>query len=92
MATNGGGIPTAMIGGRVAGQVIRQHLANGVPLQEYEVRWRAMMEKPLRRAVRTRRMADAVFPREWMLNWSMALLGSKGLDRVIRCKRPLHLI
>lgn len=92
MATNGGGIPTAMIGGRIAGQVIRGHLECGTPLQEYERRWRGIMYKPLVRAVRTKRMAGAVFPRDWTLNWSMALLGSRGLDRVIRCKRPFYLI
>lgn len=92
MATNGGGIPTAMMGGRIAGQVIREHLDKGTPLTEYERRWRPVMYRPLARAVRTRRMADAVFPREWTLDLSMRVLGSRGLDRVIRCKRPFHII
>ena len=86
MATNGGGIPTAMIGGRIAGQVIRKHLKGGAPLEEYESRWKGVMRKPLQCAVRTRRMGDVVFPFDAGLGLAMALLGRRGLDRAIRCK------
>ncbi len=91
MATNGGGIPTAMIGGRAAGRAIRDHLRQGRALKEYEDRWRAAMYRPLARAVRTRRLADMVFPRDWLLGAGMAILGRNGLDRVIRCKRPFRI-
>ncbi len=90
MATNGGGIPTAMLGGRIAGQVIKSHLLDGTPLQEYEKRWKAVMYKPLRRAVRTRRMGDLVFPFDAGLGLAMAILGGRGLDRAIRCKRVFY--
>jgi hypothetical protein len=34
-----------MIGGRIAGQVISEHLKSGVPLSEFEIRWKKQMGK-----------------------------------------------
>jgi len=87
MATNGGGIPTAMIAGRFAGRVIREHLKGGLPLSEYETRWRACMEKNLGNARRTRRLGDMFFPNDHLLGLAMFLLGRRGLNRAIRCKK-----
>ncbi len=87
MASNGGGIPTAMIAGRLAGRVAREHVANGAPLSTYEEEWRRVMLKPLRRSLRTRRFADLFFPNDLMLGLAMGILGNRGLDRAIRCKR-----
>lgn len=89
MATNGGGIPTAMIAGRIAGNVIRAYLSGEEDLLEYERRWRAIMHGPLATAARTKRLADLVFRSDSLLGLSMFLLGRRGLDRAIRCKRAL---
>jgi len=89
MATNGGGIPTAMIAGRIAGNTIAEHLSGSVGLSEYECRWQSVMGKPLRTAERTLRLAGLVFPRYSLLSLAMFVLGSRGLDRTIRCKRPI---
>jgi digeranylgeranylglycerophospholipid reductase len=89
MATNGGGIPTAMIAGRIAGEVIRKHSKGDAKLEEYEVRWRGVMEGPLRTSMRTRKLADVAFAWDPMLGLAMFLLGRRGLDRAIRCKRVL---
>jgi digeranylgeranylglycerophospholipid reductase len=86
MATNGGGIPTAMIAGRVAGDVIRRHLEGGVRLDEYESRWRAIMDGPLTTSLRTRRLADRFFPNDALLGAAMFILGKRGLERTIRCR------
>lgn len=86
MSTNGGGIPTAMIAGRIAGEVIRRHMADGAKLDEYEARWRAVLEGPLATSLRTRRLADVFFPHDLLLGASMFILGRRGLERAIRCK------
>jgi digeranylgeranylglycerophospholipid reductase len=86
MATNGGGIPTAMIAGRIAGDVIRRHIEGGAELAEYESRWRAVLEGPLVTSLRTRRMADVVFPHDALLGAAMFMLGRRGAERAIRCK------
>lgn len=87
MATNGGGIPTAMIAGRMAGKAVSRHLRDSRPLTDYERMWRAVMEGPLRTSVRTKRLADVVFPSDALLGAAMFVLGRRGLDRAIRCKR-----
>ncbi len=89
MATNGGGIPTAMIAGRIAGRTIRGHLKGSCALGEYERRWKEVMLGPLRTSVRTRRMADMVFGSDRLLGAAMFALGRRGLDRAIRCKGVL---
>lgn len=89
MASNGGGIPTAMIAGREAGRAIRRHLTDGASLYDYEAAWRASMEGPLTRSYKTVRLAGMVFRNNALLGVSMALLGKRGLERAIRCKRLL---
>jgi digeranylgeranylglycerophospholipid reductase len=90
MATNGGGIPTAMMAGRIAGRLIKEHLRNGTPLQQYETRWRELLDKPLKKSVSTRSLADLFYPSDSLLGLTMFILGRRGLDRAIRCK-PLFL-
>jgi len=90
MATNGGGIPTAMMAGRIAGRVIKEHLHNGTPLQQYERRWRELLYKPLKKSVSTRSLADMFYPIDSLLGLAMFILGRRGLERAIRCK-PLFL-
>jgi len=92
MATNGGGIPTAMIAGRFAGQTIREHLSTGNSLGRYEQLWRNAMFKPLKTALRTKWMSDMVFRHDRAVDLTMRLLGRKGLDRTIRCKRVFHVL
>ncbi|MGQ9587013.1 MAG: geranylgeranyl reductase family protein [Thermoplasmata archaeon] len=87
MPTNGGGIPIAMIAGRIAGQTIKEHIRQGARLLEYENRWRAVLGKPLKKALGTRRLADMVLPYDRLLGMAMAVLGRRGLDRAIRCQR-----
>lgn len=90
MATNGGGIPIAMIAGRIAGQTIRQHLKDGTPLEEYERRWRSVLGKPLADALWTRKLADMFFPSDRRTRFAMAVLGRRGLSRAIRCSKVFY--
>jgi digeranylgeranylglycerophospholipid reductase len=90
MATNGGGIPAAMMAGRIAGRLIKEHLHDGTPLQQYEIRWRELLDKPLKKSVSTRSLADMFYPSDRLLGLAMFILGRRGLDRAIRCK-PLFL-
>ncbi len=87
MATNGGGIPTAMMAGRYAGRAIRDHLLEGRPLARYDEMWRQVMQAPLANAVRTKRMSDWIRGSDGLLGAAMWCLGRRGLERAIRCKR-----
>ncbi len=87
MASNGGGIPTAMIAGRLAGRIAREHVSRGTPLSAYEQGWRRVMQGPLNRSLRTKRLAGPFFSNDLLLGLAMAMLGNRGLDKAIRCKR-----
>ncbi len=91
MATNGGGIPIAMIAGRIAGQTVKEHFKKGLPLAEYERRWKSVLEKPLKDSVWTRKLADVFFPTERRTEFAMTVLGKRGLARAIRCGRVFYL-
>ena len=87
MATNGGGINVSMLAGRIAGTTAADHLLDGVPLAEYERRWRAELDAPLAEGVRIKRLADRFFGSDALLEASMVLLGRRRMGRAIRCQR-----
>jgi len=92
MPSNGGGIPTAMIAGRVAGKTIKEHLDGGAPLVDYEHRWRSVLEKPLAHSLWTRKLGDIFFPTDGRTEFAMRLLGVRGLTRALRCKKVFYVL
>jgi len=92
MPSNGGGIPIAMISGRIAGQTIREHLRDGLPLSVYEQRWRTILEKPLADSLWTRKLGGLFFPTDRRMEFAMRVLGVRGLSRAIRCKKAFYIL
>jgi digeranylgeranylglycerophospholipid reductase len=88
MPTNGGGIPTAMVSGRIAGQVAALHVKKNEPLSSYEARWKKVFGRELCVSTRMRRFADAFMPHDLLFDWSMRLLGTAGIKKVVTCKIP----
>jgi digeranylgeranylglycerophospholipid reductase len=86
IAVNGGGIPIAMICGRIAGQVAADHVLKGAPLSEYERLWRSQVEKPLRTAVHTQMLASLFFGGPRRLEFSMNVLGGRRMGNILRCR------
>ena len=69
LPSNGAGITIAMIGGRIAGQVISEHINDGVELQEYQRRWEAQMGKVMRNSKRSFKIGSLLFRfPDWFLN------------------------
>jgi len=91
MATNGGGIPIAMICGRIAGRSAVAAIKGGGGLEGYEKEWRRQVAKPLGNAARTKAMADLFFGSDGRLKFAMKMLGRRGLERAILCKRLFYL-
>ncbi len=91
MSSNGGGIPIAMIAGRIAGQTVKDHLRGALSLAEYEPRWRSVLEKPLDSSLWTRRLSDLFLPADRRTEFAMRVLGVRGLSRAIRCKKVFYL-
>ncbi|MEM4264944.1 MAG: NAD(P)/FAD-dependent oxidoreductase, partial [Thermoplasmata archaeon] len=91
MATNGGGIPIAMICGRIAGRTIARCLRGSGEISDYDREWKRQILSPLRNSARTKAMADLFFKTDRRLRLAMKILGSKGLERAILCKRVFYI-
>ncbi|HZY70638.1 MAG TPA: geranylgeranyl reductase family protein [Thermoplasmata archaeon] len=91
MATNGGGIPTAILSGYWAGSVAAAHVTRGTELTEYDRLWRPALFAPLARAHRLKRIGDQLVAYDWLLALGMRYLGTSGLDAMVRLKWPARL-
>lgn len=85
VASSGGGIATAMICGRLAGLAAARHLLHGDPLCTYEQAWRSAVGRELFAAARTKRMADRILGSDFLIEQTMAILGGRGLKKIIAC-------
>jgi digeranylgeranylglycerophospholipid reductase len=92
MASNGGGIPIAMIAGRIAGRTIKEHIQDRVPLEAYDRRWRAVLGRPLANSLWTKRLGDLFFPSDRRTEFAMRVLGRRGLARAIRCTKVFYVL
>jgi digeranylgeranylglycerophospholipid reductase len=88
MATNGGGIPTAMLSGWLAGTAAAHHVREGAPLGAYDTAWRAGLFDPLDRAARVWQWGDHFARYDPLLALGMRYIGSSGLDRMMRLRWP----
>ncbi|MBP5685793.1 MAG: NAD(P)/FAD-dependent oxidoreductase [Candidatus Methanomethylophilaceae archaeon] len=88
ISVNGGGIPLAMIAGRICGNVAGDNIMNGLSLQVYETEWRDIMEKPLKLAAFNKKLADTfAFRSDFTTKMCMGILGKRRMGNLIRCKR-----
>jgi digeranylgeranylglycerophospholipid reductase len=91
MATNGGGIPTAMLSGWLAGEAAARHVRDGRPLAEYDPAWRTALFTPLARAARIQRFGDRFAGSDPLLALGMRYIGASGLDDMMRLRWPSRL-
>lgn len=88
ISVNGGGIPLAMIAGRICGNVAGDNIMNGSSLQAYETEWRDIMEKPLKLAAFNKKLADTfAFRSDFTTKMCMGILGKRRMGNLIRCKK-----
>jgi digeranylgeranylglycerophospholipid reductase len=93
LPSNGAGITIAMIGGRIAGQVIAENISQGTPLEEYEIRWKKQMGKVMRNSKRSFKMGSMLFRLpDWILNLMFNRLTKGIIWRAVTCRRMLWLI
>ena len=93
LPSNGAGITIAMIGGRIAGQVISEHLSSGIPLEEYEKRWKKQMGKVMRNSKRSFKMGSMLFRLpDWILNLLFNRLTKNIIWRAVTCRRMLWVL
>jgi digeranylgeranylglycerophospholipid reductase len=88
MASNGGGIPTALGGGELAGIAATQNLQHNQPLGWYEDTWKKEFGQELQSALDILRIADRIMPSDSLTNRCMQLAGPRYLQHLIRCRLP----
>ncbi len=91
MATNGGGIPTAMLSGWLAGEAAARAARGEAPLATYDDAWRRALAAPLDRAARLQRWGDRIAGSDALLALGMRYIGSHGLDAMMRLRWPARL-
>ena len=93
LPSNGAGITIAMVGGRIAGQVIAEHLSNGTPLTEYQNRWNKQMGKVMRNSKRAFRFGSLMFRLpNWMLNLTFNRLTKGIIWRAVTCRKMFWIL
>ena len=88
ISVNGGGIPLAMIAGRICGKTAAENIKNGSSLENYETQWRDIMGNPLKTAAFNKKLADFfAFRSDFTTKMCMRILGQRRMGNLIRCKR-----
>lgn len=91
MATNGAGVPTAMISGWDAGATAAAHVRDGTPLRAYDGLLRRHLYDPLARGHRIKVFGARVLRSDLLLSLGMRYIGSAGLDEMMRLRWPRRL-
>lgn len=86
--TVGGGIPTGLICGKIAGQALADNIQNGVNLEKYEDEWKRQLGSVLGNSLRLRRMGDTIFKSNSLLRFSLksGVLNEELINHFVLCK------
>lgn len=83
-ATNGGGIPPAMIAAKVAGETAAEFAAGKCKLEEYDRRWRAQFGSALETSVQARQLMDEIMKSDALMNAAFKLISPEQI-KVMQC-------
>lgn len=83
-ATNGGGIPPAMIAGKVAGETAAEFAAGKCRLEEYDRRWRAQFGSELKTSVQARQLMDGIMKSDVLMNAAFKLISPEQM-KIMQC-------
>ena len=93
LPSNGAGITIAMIGGRIAGQVISKHIIEGLDLKEYEKIWKKQMGRVMLNSKRAFKVGSILFRLpECVLNIFFNRLTKGIIWRAVTCRRMFLVI
>lgn len=93
LPSNGAGITIAMIGGRIAGQVISKHIKNGLELTQYERIWKKQMGRVMSNSKRSFKIGSIMFRLpDWMLNIFFNRMTKSIIWRAVTCRRMFWII
>ncbi len=88
MATSGGGIPLAMVGGLAAGEVAARHIEGVGVLRDYPSRIATEMGKELENSVRIRQIVDKMMKSDRLMDALFAMLPPDQMKATQRGQIP----
>jgi digeranylgeranylglycerophospholipid reductase len=88
IATSGGGIPLAMVAGRIAGEIAAGYLKGSCLLEDYGPRINEEFGSELERSVQIRRMVDIVMRNDRLMDSLFAVLAPDQIKSVMRARIP----
>lgn len=92
----GGGVPSALICGRIAGEVSAERVSGLSTLSEYELRWKKEIGGTLENALKLRKIGDAFFKSDKAVDFltKRGWINEENLKKFVYCKvdRPLLLM
>jgi digeranylgeranylglycerophospholipid reductase len=89
MASNGGGIPIAVVCGRAAGRAAAAFVKGKGPLSDYERMWRTEVGEVLVNSLHTKNLADWWMWSDALVGLAMLLIGEGGIRKALTCKKIL---
>ncbi len=88
MPTNGGGIQTAMITGRLAGEAAVRYFQDKTPLSSYEDNWKEQIGVEMDNSRTMRVASDKLMGHGTLFSMMLRLMGTKHIADVITCQMP----
>lgn len=88
MATSGGGIPLAMVAGKIAGEVAAGFIKGQATLDSYRPRINGEFGRELERSVRIRRMVDFVMRNDRLMDALFGALDPDQMKSIMRGQIP----
>ena len=88
MPTNGGGIQTAMITGRLAAEAAVRYFEDKTPLSSYEDAWKDQIGVEMENSKNMRQASDRLMGHEFVFDLMLRVLGTRRIADVIMCQVP----
>lgn len=86
----GGGVPSSIICGELAGETAYLYIEKEMLISEYEKSWKKEIGKALKRSIMLRKIGDLFINTNRSIDLILSLIGEKGLNRLIRCEMPIN--
>ncbi|HWR24792.1 MAG TPA: geranylgeranyl reductase family protein [Methanosarcina sp.] len=90
IATNGSGLPPAMIAAKAAGETAAEFVAGKCKLEKYDRIWRAQIGNAIETSVQARRLMDGIMKSDTLMNAAFKFISPEQM-KVMQCgKLPGH--
>ncbi len=88
MPTNGGGIQTALVTGRLAGEAAVRYCENRTSLSSYEEAWKEQIGTEMQNSKMMRQASDRLMGHGLLFHLLLRMMGSKRIADIVMCQVP----